>query len=81
MIRDCHGYGDALGGTVTGAGTVWLKKFSAALTDMGLGSDLPIINLHMEAGDGPEDEQFARRCPLYDHYLEEISRSGNDRSW
>ena len=49
-------YGDALGGTVTGAGDCLAEKgFSAALTDMGLGSDLPIINLHMEAGDGPED--------------------------
>ena len=49
-------YGDALGGTVTGAGDCLAEKgFSAALTDFGLGVDIPIVNLHMEAGDGPED--------------------------
>jgi len=49
-------YGDALGGTVTGAGDCLAEKgFSSALTDLGLGSDIPIVNLHTEAGDGPED--------------------------
>ena len=33
------------------------KGFSAALTDLGLGSDIPIVNLHMEAGDGPQDRE------------------------
>ena len=51
-------YGDAMGGTVTGAGDCLAEKgFSAALTDLGLGSDIPIVNLHMEAGDGPEDRE------------------------
>ena len=51
-------YGDALGGTVTGAGDCLAEKgFSAALTDLGLGSDIPIVNLHMEAGDGPQDRE------------------------
>jgi len=51
-------YGDAIGGTVTGAGDCLAEKgFSAALTDLGLGSDIPIVNLHMEAGDGPEDRE------------------------
>ena len=51
-------YGDALGGTVTGAGDCLAEKgFSAALTDLGLGNDIPIVNLHMEAGDGPEDRE------------------------
>ena len=51
-------YGDAMGGSVTGAGDCLAEKgFSAALTDLGLGSDIPIVNLHMEAGDGPEDRE------------------------
>lgn len=51
-------YGDVLGGTVTGAGDCLAEKgFSAALTDLGFRSDIPIVNLHMEAGDGPEDRE------------------------
>ena len=51
-------YGDALGGTVTGDGDCLAEKgFSVARTDVGFGSDIPIVNLHMEAGDGPEDRE------------------------
>ena len=51
-------YGDALGGTVTGDGDCLAEKgFSAARTDVGFDSDIPIVNLHMEAGDGQEDKE------------------------